>query len=394
MTSRIGPAHRRAAIAGLGMTKLGKVYGPTSAQFAAQAVRRAVDDAGLTLADVDGLLTSAGISAGVGLGLQRDLGLCDLRLLSEMNAYGATAGAMVQHASMAIATGMADVVACVFADAPLRQDRPAGASYGAAAPSGWMGLLGAGGVLGANPMYALAARRHMQTYGTTSEQFAAIAVAQRDWAVLNPLAQLRTPIAVADHQASRWIAEPFHLLDCCLVSNGGIAVVVTSADRAASLARPPVHVLGWGQSHPGGFLRRDERFGLVSGAARSGPAALAMAGVTLADVDVVELYDCYTFTVLISLEDYGFCEKGEGGPFVASGVLGPEGKLKVNTGGGQLSSYYMWGMTPLSEAVIQARGDAGERQAADHDVVLVSGNGGVLDHHSTLVLGSAATAAA
>jgi acetyl-CoA acetyltransferase len=203
---------------------------------------------------------------------------------------------------------------------------------------------------------------------------------------MNPTAQMRNPITMEDYLSSRWIAEPFRLLDCCLVSNGGIAVIVTSAERAASLAQPPVHVLGWGQSHPGHFLRRDDQFGITSGAAQSGATALEMAGVTPEDIDVVELYDCYTFTVLISLEDYGFCATGEGGPFVESGVLGPHGSLRLNTGGGQLSGNYLWGMTPLSEAVIQARGQAGERQATSHELVLVSGNGGVLDHHSTLIL--------
>jgi acetyl-CoA acetyltransferase len=247
--------------------------------------------------------------------------------------------------------------------------------------------MAASGVVGANTMYALAARRHMEAYGTTNEQFGAIAIAQRDWAVMNPLAQFRDPITMDDYLAARWIAEPFRLLDCCLVSNGGIAVIVTTAERAASLAQPPVPVLGWAQSHPGHAQRRDDNFGLVTGAAKAGPEALAMAGVKLADIDVVELYDCYTYTVLVTLEDYGFCGKGEGGPFVESGVLGPAGKLKLNTGGGELSSYYMWGMTPLSEAVIQARGQGGERQAERHELVLVSGNGGILDHHSTLVLG-------
>lgn len=237
-------------------------------------------------------------------------------------------------------------------------------------------------------MYALAARRHMLRYGTTTEDFAAIAVAQRAWAVHNPRAQMREPMTVADHHDSRWIAEPFRKLDCCLVSNGGVAVIVTSEERAASLARPPVHVLGWAQNHPGRLFDRDPNFGLVTGAARSGPEALAMAGVKLSDVDVAELYDCYTFTVLVSLEDYGFCEKGEGGAFVSSGAIGPEGGLKLNTGGGQLSGYYMWGMTPLSEAIIQIRGDGGDRQVHRHDVALVSGNGGILDHHCTLVLGS------
>jgi acetyl-CoA acetyltransferase len=392
MAQRQRPAPgRSAAICGLGLTEMGRVYGRTSAQFAADAVRRAVADAGLTLADVDGLLTSSGVTGGVGLGLQRDLELTDLRLLSEMQAYGSTAGGMVQLASMAVEAGMADVVACVWADAPLRQGRPTGDSYGGSARAvpGWRGIMAASGLAGANPMYALAARRHMMTYGTTSEQLGHIAIAQRQWAAMNPLAQLREPITMDDYLAARWIAEPFRLLDCCLVSNGGIAVIVTSAERAAAMAQPPVHVLGWAQSHPGHSAGRFDDFGLVTGAAQSGPAALGMAGVSLTDIDVVELYDCYTYTVLVSLEDYGFCAKGEGGPFAESGVLGPGGKLKLNTGGGQLSSYYMWGMTPLSEAIIQARGQAGERQAAEHDLVLVSGNGGVLDHHSTLVLSSA-----
>jgi acetyl-CoA acetyltransferase len=391
MSTRRSPAGRAAAIAGLGMTEMGKVYGRNSAQFAADAVRLAAADAGLALSDIDGLLTSSGISGGVGLGLQRDLELTDLRLLSEMQAYGSTAGGMVQLASMAVEAGMADVVACVWADAPLTRGRPSGDSYGGAgrAQPGWRGITAASGIAGANPMYALAARRHMNTYGTTSEQFGHVAIAQRQWAAMNPIARFREPITMADYLGSRWIADPFRLLDCCMVSNGGIAVVVTSAERAAALAQPPVRVLGWAQSHPGHSLGRSDDFGLVSGAARSGPAALAMAGVGLADIDVVELYDCYTFTVVITLEDYGFCAKGEGGPFVASGVLGPGGKLKLNTGGGQLSSYYMWGMTPLSEAIIQARGQAGERQADQHELVLVSGNGGVLDHHSTLVLASA-----
>ncbi|MEV7970898.1 thiolase family protein [Sphaerisporangium sp. NPDC088356] len=379
--------NRSTVIAGLGITEMGKVYGRSAPEFAAEAVRLAVADAGLETHQVDGLLTNTGLTRDVGLGLQRDLGLRHLRMLSEVQGYGSSAGAMVQYASMAVAGGMADVVACVFADAPLR-DKGSGSAYARTSrtPTGWRGLAAASGIHSANTLYALAARRHMVAYGTTSEQFGHIAVAQRAWAAKNPLAQMRDPITIEDHQSSRWIAEPFHLLDCCLVSNGGVAVIVTSADRAADLARPPVHILGWGQAHPGYVMGRGSEFGLVSGAAVSGSTALKMAGVTLADIDVVELYDCYTYTVLISLEDYGFCAKGEGGDFVSSGVLGPEGSLAVNTGGGQLSSYYMWGMTPLSEAVIQARGQGGDRQAPEHDLVLVSGNGGVLDHHSTLVL--------
>ncbi|HMC39767.1 MAG TPA: thiolase family protein, partial [Acidimicrobiales bacterium] len=256
-------------------------------------------------------------------------------------------------------------------------------------PAGWGGLLVSAGVVGANTLYALAARRHMVKFGTTTEDFAAVAVAQREWAVDNPAAQLRDPITVEDHHASRWIAEPFRKLDCCLVSNGGVAVLVTTEERAASLAQPPVHVLGWAQSHPGRLFDRNPDFGIVTGAARSGPEALAMAGLKLSDVDVAQLYDCYTFTVIVSLEDYGFCEKGEGGAFVSSGAIQRHGgSLKLNTGGGQLSSFYMWGMTPLTEGIIQVRGQGGGRQVHPHDVALVSGNGGILDHHATLILGS------
>lgn len=382
-----------AAIAGLGMTEMGRIYGRTATGFGAEAVRRAVDDAGLALADVDGLLISGGVTGGLGLPLAVDLGLKDLKLLSVMQSYGSTAGAMVAFAAMAIESGQAEVVACVFADDPLRERVATGAAYAQANSSsaGWEGILAANGVVSANSMYAMAAARHMKTYGTTSEQLGAIAVAQREWAAMNPLAQMRDVITLADHQDSRMISSPLHLLDCCLVSNGGIAVIITSAERARELAQPAVDILGWAQAHPGSYMRRNDDFGLVSGAAQSGPRALDMAGLRLADVDLVELYDCYTYTALITLEDYGFCAKGEGGEFVAApGMLGPKGSLKLNTGGGQLSSYYMWGMTPLSEAVIQVRGQAGERQVGKHEVAMVSGNGGVLDYHSTLLLGAGA----
>jgi acetyl-CoA acetyltransferase len=375
-----------AAIVGLGITEVGRVYGRGASRFAADAARLAVADAGLSLDAVDGLLFGNGRSGGITLQLQRELGLRDLTLLSEINCFGASAGVMVQYAALAIQAGLASTVVCAFGDAPLTPDRGAGESYQRRSPSGFASVWAASGVAGANQRYALAARRHMATYGTTSEQLGAVAVAERAWAARNPRAQMTEPITIADHQASRFIVEPLHLLDCCLVSNGGIAVVVTSADRAKDLAQPPVSVWGWGQAHPGLLQERGSRFGLETGAAIAGPNAMKMAGIRPADVDVCELYDCYTYTVLVTLEDYGFCDKGEGGPFVASGALGPGGSLPTNTGGGQLSGYYLWGMTPLSEAVIQARGHGGDRQAPRHDVVLVSGNGGVLDFHSTLIL--------
>ncbi|ROZ49028.1 thiolase family protein [Rhodococcus sp. WS3] len=376
-------------IVGLGMTEIGKVYGPGPNQFAQQAVRLAVADAGLRLSDLDGLLVASGVAGGVSIELQRDLNLRDLSLIAGISTWGTSMAVMIQLACMAIETGQATTIACVFADAPLQdKGRSFGASFSDGRPPrpGWRGLTEAAGILGGNPLMAMNARRHMLTYGTTSEQFGHVAVAQREWALLNPQAQMKKPITLADHQESRWIVEPFHLLDCCLVSNGGVAVIVTSANRAADLRQPPVKVAGFAQCNPGYFDRHDENFGLVSGAVKSGPAALKMAGVTIDDVDVVQFYDCYTYTVVVTLEDYGFCRKGEGGEFVASGVLGPGGSLPLNTGGGQLSSFYLQGATPVSEGIIQARGHGGARQAVNHDVVLVSNNGGSLDHHTTLVL--------
>jgi acetyl-CoA acetyltransferase len=381
------------AIAGLGITEMGKVYGRSAPDFAADAVRLAVDDAGLELGDVDGLLINSGLSGGLDIGLAARLGLYDLPLLSVVNAYGSTASVMVMMASLAIEAGQATTVVCVFADATLSPKSRTGAAYGSTGGAGRQfkgirGLGAAAGAAGAPSTYALAARRHMHAYGTDEDHFAAVAVSQRDWAADNPHAQMRDPITVEDHHNSRWVAEPFRLLDCCLVSNGGVAVVVTSAERARDLKQPPAYIWGWGQGHPGYVMERGCQWGLSTGAVQSGKAAFAMAGIGPGDIDVAQIYDCFTFTVIVTLEDYGFCAKGEGGPFAASGVLGRTGSLPTNTGGGELSAYYMWGMTPVSEGVIQTRGQGGGRQVDQHDLVLVSGNGGTLDHHGTLILGS------
>jgi acetyl-CoA acetyltransferase len=378
------------AIAGLGITEMGKVYGRSAPEFAAEAIRLAVADAGLTFDEIDGLLISPGLSGGLSITLAAQVGLYDLPLLSVVNAFGSSASAMVQIAAFAIAAGHANAVVCVFADATLQPRSRTGAAYSGSGRQlkGIRSLGAAAGMSGAPSTYALAARRHMQAYGTNEEHFAAVAVATRDWAADNPYAQLRDPITVEDHHNSRWIAEPFRLLDCCLVSNGGVAVVVTSAERARDLRQPPAYLWGWGQCHPGYVMERGCEWGLSTGAVKSGADAFARAGITPSDIDVAQIYDCFTFTVIVSLEDYGFCAKGEGGPFVASGVLGRDGSLPTNTGGGELSAYYMWGMTPLSEGVIQTRGQGGGRQVDRHDLVLVSGNGGTLEHHGTLILGA------
>jgi acetyl-CoA acetyltransferase len=386
----------KAAITGLGITEQGRIYSHDAAWFAAEAVRLAVEDAGLPKDQIDGLLVNQGVTPIGGMGgleLQNTLGLTNLRLLASMEVGGATANAMVQYAAMQVIHGLADHVICVFADAPLREGRGGGAAYGGSrltgghdAPRGMRGLSTAFGVFGVNARYALAARRHMDLYGTTNDQLGAIAVAERQWATMNPLAQHRDPITIEDYHASRWIVEPLHLLDCCLVSNGGVAVIVSSAERAKDMKQPPAYIWGIGQGHPGDLRRAGWDVETQTGAPVAKEQAFAMAGIGIADIDVCQVYDCYTYTVLVTLEDYGFCAKGEGGPFVEDGKLGPGGALPTNTGGGQLSAYYMWGMTPLSEGIIQTRGQGGRRQVQKHDVVLVTGNGGILDHHSTLVL--------
>jgi acetyl-CoA acetyltransferase len=383
----------KAAISGLGISEMGRVYGHDAQHFAAEAIQRAVEDAGLRKDQVDGLLVNPGVSplGGMGgVGLQNYLGLTHLRVLSSMNVGGATACAMVQYAALAVAHGMANHVVCVFADAPLQPNRGGGATYAAMGrslrPSGMGGLFSAFGVFGVNAHYALATRRHMAMYGTTNDHLGAIAVAERQWAQMNPIAEHREPMTIEDYHASRWVAEPLHLLDCCLVSNGGVAVIVSRAEEARDMRQPPAYIWGMGQGHPGDMRRKGWDVETQTGAPMAKETAFAMAGIGIGDVDVLQAYDCYTYTVLVTLEDYGFCKKGEGGPYAASGVLAPGGALPTNTGGGQLSAYYMWGMTPLSEGVIQARGQGGARQVEKHDVVLVTGNGGILDHHSTLVL--------
>ncbi len=389
------PMRGATAISGLGMTPMGRVFGKSATELAADAVRAAIADSGLRKDEIDGLLTNAGITGttghGIGLNLQNYLGLRDLRLLNHMNAAGSTASQMVQYASLAIAAGMANNVVCVFADTPLAEGKTSGAAYGGAArlagrPAGMAGLYAAAGYFGANTSYALAASHHMARYGTTNDHFGAVAVAQRQWAARSPIAQMRDPITIEDYHASRWVVEPLHLLDCCLVSNGAVAVIVSAADRAKDLKQPPVYVWGMGQGHPGDPLRAGADPETETGAKIAAKTAYAMAGVGPEDIDVCELYDCYTYTVIVTLEDYGFCKKGEGGPFVADGRLGPGGSLPTNTGGGELSGYYMWGMTPLSEAIIQGRGQGGARQAPKNDVILCTGNGGTLSYHGCLIL--------
>jgi acetyl-CoA acetyltransferase len=232
----------------------------------------------------------------------------------------------------------------------------------------------------------------MFQYGTTREQMAEVAVAARGWAALNPEAFVREPLTVKDVLGSRMISDPLSKLDCCLVTDGGGALVLTRADRAKDLPKAPVYVLGHATEHWHRSIAQLPDL-TITAASESGRRAFEMAGLVPTDIDVAQLYDAFTINTILFLEDLGYCKKGEGGEFVADGRIAPGGSLPVNTNGGGLSCCHpgMYGIFPVIEAVRQVRGEAGERQIDDVDVALAHGNGGVLSSQSTLVLGSGAT---
>jgi acetyl-CoA acetyltransferase len=223
------------------------------------------------------------------------------------------------------------------------------------------------------------AARHMAVYGTTSRQLGAISVAQRAWACKNPEAKMHgRPITIEDHQNSQLVAEPYRLLDISLVSDGGIAFILTRADRAHDRPKPPVYLLGQGFGEVSADLWWEKKNFTHMAVPRAKQQAFSQAALQLEDVDCVQFYDCFTAEVLFQLEDYGFCRKGEGGAFVESGAIGPGGSIPVNTGGGLLSCYHLGDLTGMAEAIRQIRGEAGERQIADCNVVLTTGHGGEL----------------
>jgi acetyl-CoA acetyltransferase len=237
--------------------------------------------------------------------------------------------------------------------------------------------------------YALAASRHMAQFGTSSEQLAQIAVSTRAWAERNPRARFRTPLQLAEVLEAKRVCGVLGRYDCCLVTDGAAAVVLTSAERARDLPAVPAYVLGFGSAHSHNLISQMDDLTVTPGV-RSGKAAFTMAGLSPADVDVVELYDSFTITVLLALEDLGFCAKGEGGAFVADGRLGPGGAFPANTCGGGLSYTHpgMFGLFLLVEAVRQLQGRCGERQVPAARVALAHGCGGVLSATSTVLLGS------
>src|SRR5437588_117796 len=239
--------------------------------------------------------------------------------------------------------------------------------------------------------YALAASRHMHEFGTKREQLAEVAVAARQWALLNPAAWEKKPLTVDEVLSARMVSYPFTVRDICLVTDGGGAIILTAPDRAKSLKKPPVYVLGCGQAITHANISSMPDL-TVTGALESGRQAYAMAGLTAKDIDVVELYDAFTINTILFLEDLGFCPKGEGGRFVEGGRIAPGGELPVNTNGGGLSYCHpgMYGLFLLIEAVRQLRGECGARQVADCESAIAHGNGGVLSSQATVILGTQA----
>jgi acetyl-CoA acetyltransferase len=372
----------RAAIAGIGATEFSKESGRSELRLAAEACLAAIQDAGLTPADVDGLVTFTQ-DANSEIAVARELGIPGLRFFSRVDYGGGAACGTVAHAAMAVATGQARAVVCYRAfnersghrfGRAVRPDHGATSAglefswhlpYGFATPAAWV---------------AMYARRYLHEYGATSEDFGRVAVAMRRHAATNPRAWFyERPITLEEHQASRWIAEPLHLYDCCQESDGGVAVLVTTAERARDLAQPPAMISAAAQgSGPDQMMM----FGYYSGDLTTLPAMgivgerlWRQSGLSPAEVQVAILYDHFTPFVLVQLEELGFCRRGEAKDFVRDGGIEIGGRLPVNPNGGQLGEAYIHGMNGIAEAVRQLRGTAVNQVGGVANVLVTAGTG-------------------
>lgn len=371
------------AIAGVAESDLGDAApGTRPVDLMAQAAVRALADAGLELAEVDGLFAATTQAPMATLLLGEYLGIRP-RYSDSTQVGGSSFVAHLQHAAAAIDAGLCDVALVAYgstqrlvgrASASVQEVDPFEAPYRPLLPV---------------TAYALAAARHMHEYGTTREQLAEVAVAARSWAALNPAAYRREPLTIEDVLGAPMVCDPLGLRDCCLVTDGGAAAVVVSAERARSLrSAMPVAVLGVGEAHWHRHVSSMPDL-TVTAARDSGARAFSAAGLGPGDVDVAMLYDAFTITPILFLEDLGFCAKGEGGAFVEGGRIGPGGELPVNTNGGGLSYQHpgMYGLLEIVEAVRQLRGQCGDRQVPGAQVALVHANGGVLSSQCTALLG-------
>ncbi len=373
----------RSCVTGIGETAYLRGASASAFELQIEASLKAVADAGLKPADIDGVIP-IGIVSGTADDFIENFGITDLRFSAVAPHGGASPVMALQAAAAAIAGGVCRHVLITFGrniSAAAAGSNKAGARIhsmpqfhyvtefehplGASAPA---------------QLYAPMARRHMELYGTTVEHFGEVAVACREHALLNGNALMKKPITLEDHRNSRMIADPFRLLDCSLESDGGAAVIVSSPEAAADAPHRRVFISGVAAGHPdspGSITQRADMTSL--GIGKAAPRAFAMAGVTPADIDVAEIYDCFTYAVIRQLEDMGFCKKGEGGPFVSGGRLKLGGALPTNTHGGLLSQAHVWGLNHVVELVRQLRHDAGRTQVRDAELGVVTGYGDLGD---------------
>ncbi|WP_084582360.1 thiolase [Sphingomonas azotifigens] len=371
----------KTAFVGTATFGCGEAPGYSALEIAAEAGRLAVADAGLQLADIDGLFICLPNDFLSGLTIAEYYGIRP-KMTNNSRTGGSAFLGHAEWAMLALDAGLIDYALICYGS---NQRTGAGKLVSAQAPSPFEHPYRPN-----NPAasYALAASRHMFEYGTTPEQLASVAVAARQWANLNPEAFRRGPLSIEDVLATRMVADPLHVAECCLVTDGGAAVVLTRADRAKDLAKTPIALLGTASATWHSEIAQLADL-TVTAASESGARAFAQAGVTPADIDVANLYDAFAINTILFLEDLGFCPKGEGGRFVESGAIRPGGSLPVNTNGGGLSFCHpgMYGLFTLVESVRQLRGEAGERQVRNARLALAHGNGGTLSSQATCILG-------
>ena len=377
------------AIVGAADSLVGIVPDLDANELCADAILLALADAGINKDQVDGLITCNSMSKPMLYHAEAMAEYLQIfpRYCIAAGAGGGTTFSILHHAASAIVTGMADIIVIAMADS-LRSGLTREQSLLAQSATGHPQFEQPYGPT-VPAYYALIAQAHMAKYGTLPEHFAEIAVACRSHAVRNKTAQMQELITVEDVLTSRMIADPLHLLDCSLVSDGGAAIVMTSSKRALDFPHPPVYLLGVGEGHSHEHISQARNL-TTSAAKESGEQAYAMAGLKPKDMHFAQLYDCFTPTVLVELEDLGFCDKGEGGPFISSVGIGPNGTLPVNTHGGLLSHCHPGNpgsMFALTESIWQLRHSAGERQIINADVGLLHAQGGIMSSHTTLILG-------
>lgn len=372
-----------AAIAGVAESRLGLVPGATVLTLQAEAAQAALHDAGLSSADVDAVFCAGRWGRTNLLEVSEYLGL-QPQFADGTNVGGASFVYHLGHAAAAIQAGLCKVALILYGSTQRSHRERSLAIAEHKLAFQYEGPFGLPYPVGA---YALAAARHMALHGTTREQLAEVAVAARKWAMLNPAAFKREPLTIDEVLGASPVSDPLHKLDCCLVTDGGGAVVVVAPEIARALPKPPIWLRGYGEALSHMVISQMPDI-LQSPAAAAGSRAFAMAGMTSADIDIVQIYDSFTITVLLTLEALGFCRPGESGQFVSGGRIAPGGALALNTSGGGLSYCHpgMFGIFLIIEAVRQLRGECGARQAAQHATALASATGAVLSSNATCIL--------